>query len=136
MYILCTRMIFATVLSPTIKIFHRHLGHNLYIFAVKVSPWFHRHFMTYHRHFTTKKPWPSWFRAKSRCAYCISSTLSVLFMEIWLTYRYGTAWVFGKCFFKLWSLELKKWSEFFPFFLVTVLPHTLNKRITVYNVDK
>ena len=27
-------------------------------------------------------------------------------------------------------------SEFFPFFLVTVLPHTLNKRITVYNIDK
>ena len=33
---LYTRMIFAAVLSPTIKIFHRHLGPNLYIFAVKV----------------------------------------------------------------------------------------------------
>jgi hypothetical protein len=32
------------VLSPAIKIFHRHLGPNLLIFAVKVSPWFHRHF--------------------------------------------------------------------------------------------
>jgi hypothetical protein len=29
---------FRHVLSPTIKIFHRHLGPNLYIFAVKVSP--------------------------------------------------------------------------------------------------
>jgi hypothetical protein len=28
-----TRMIFVAVLSPTIKIFHRHLGPNLYIFA-------------------------------------------------------------------------------------------------------
>jgi hypothetical protein len=28
-----TRMIFAAVLSPTIKIFHRHLGPNLYIFT-------------------------------------------------------------------------------------------------------
>jgi hypothetical protein len=36
-----TRMFFAVVLSPTIKIFHRHLGPNLYIFAVKVSPSFH-----------------------------------------------------------------------------------------------
>jgi hypothetical protein len=32
------------------------------------------------------------------------------------------AWYFfwklhGKCLFKLWRLELKKWSEFFPFFL-------------------
>ena len=35
---MCTRIIFATVLSPTIKIFHRHLGPNLYIFMVKVSP--------------------------------------------------------------------------------------------------
>ena len=35
-----TRMIFAAVLSPAIKIFHRHLGPNLYIFAVKFSPWF------------------------------------------------------------------------------------------------
>jgi len=33
-----TRMIFAAVLSPTIKIFHRHLGLNLYIFTLKVSP--------------------------------------------------------------------------------------------------
>jgi hypothetical protein len=66
---MCTRMIFATVLSPTIKIFHWHLGPNLYIFTVKVSPWFHPHFMTYHRHFTAKKLRPSWFRAKSRCAH-------------------------------------------------------------------
>jgi hypothetical protein len=29
-------LIFAVVLSPTIKIFHRHLGPNLYIFTVKV----------------------------------------------------------------------------------------------------
>ena len=36
-----TRMIFAAVLSPAIKIFHWHLGPNLLIFAVKVSPWFH-----------------------------------------------------------------------------------------------
>jgi hypothetical protein len=28
---MCTRMIFAAVLSPTINIFHRHLGPNLYI---------------------------------------------------------------------------------------------------------
>jgi len=41
---------------------------------------------------------------------------------------------FEKCLFKLF--ELKKISEFFPFFLVTVLPHTFNKRITVYNIDK
>jgi hypothetical protein len=33
-----TGMIFAAVLSLTIKIFHRHLGSNLYIFAVKASP--------------------------------------------------------------------------------------------------
>jgi hypothetical protein len=38
---------------------------------------------------------------------------------------------FGKCLFKLLRLELKKISEFFPFFLVTVLPYTLNKRITI-----
>jgi hypothetical protein len=31
-----TRMISAAVLSPAIKIFHRHLGPNLLIFAVKV----------------------------------------------------------------------------------------------------
>ena len=37
-----TRMNFAAVLSPAIKIFHRHLGPNLLIFAVKVSPTFHR----------------------------------------------------------------------------------------------
>ena len=36
-----TRMIFVAVLSPTIKIFPRHLGPNLYIFAVKFSPWFY-----------------------------------------------------------------------------------------------
>jgi len=45
-------MIFAAVLSPTIKIFHRHLGPNLYIFVVKVSPWFHRHFMEILWHIT------------------------------------------------------------------------------------
>jgi hypothetical protein len=67
---MCTLMIFATVLSPTIKIFHRLLGPNLYIFAVKVSPTFYGDFMTYHRHFTTKKHRPRWFRAKNCCAYC------------------------------------------------------------------
>ena len=66
-----TRMIFAAVLSSTIKIFHRYLGPNLYICAVKVSAWFHRHFTEILWHFTAKKHWPSWFRAKSRCAYCI-----------------------------------------------------------------
>ena len=68
---MCTRMIFAAVLSPTIKIFHRYLGPNLYICTVKVSAWFHRHFTEILWHFTAKKHWPSWFRAKSRCAYCI-----------------------------------------------------------------
>jgi hypothetical protein len=53
-----TRMIFAAVLSPTIKIFHRHLGPNLLIFVVKVSPTFYGDFMTYHRHFTAKKHRP------------------------------------------------------------------------------
>ena len=38
-------LIFAAVLSPTIQIFHRHLGPNLYIFAMKVSPYIHRHLM-------------------------------------------------------------------------------------------
>ena len=54
-----TRMIFAAVLSPAIKIFHRHLGPNLLIFAVRVSSTFYGDFMTYHRHFTAKKhrPW-------------------------------------------------------------------------------
>jgi hypothetical protein len=41
------------------------------IFAVKVSATFYENFMTYHCHFTAKKHRPSWFRAKSRCAYCI-----------------------------------------------------------------
>jgi hypothetical protein len=66
-----TRIILVAVLSPTIKIFHRHLGPNLYISAVKFSQWFHRHFMTYHRHFTTKKHRPRWFLAKMRCACCM-----------------------------------------------------------------
>jgi hypothetical protein len=66
-----TRMIFAAVLSPAIKIFHRHLGPNLLIFAVKVSPTFYGDFMTYHRHFTAKKHRPWWFLAKTRCACCI-----------------------------------------------------------------
>ena len=47
-----TRMIFAAVSSPAIKIFHRHLGPNLLIFAVKVSPWFHRHFTVILWHIT------------------------------------------------------------------------------------
>ena len=51
-----TRMIFTAVLSPTIKIFHRHLGPNLSIFAVKVSPWFHRHFMVILWHITDISP--------------------------------------------------------------------------------
>ena len=52
-----TRMIFAAVymLSPTIKIFHRHLGPNMYIFAVKVSPTLYGDFMTFHREKT-----PTW----------------------------------------------------------------------------
>ena len=53
-----TRMIFAAVLSPTIKIFHRHLGPNLKIFAVKVSPTFYGDFMTsptFHREKTPTK---------------------------------------------------------------------------------
>jgi hypothetical protein len=52
---MCTRMNFAAVFSPTIKIFHRHLVPNLYIFAMKISPTFSGDFMTYHRHFTAKK---------------------------------------------------------------------------------
>jgi hypothetical protein len=67
-----TRMIFATVLSPAIKIFHRHLGPNLLIFAVKVSPWFHQHFTVILWHITAKKHRPRWFLAKTRCACCIS----------------------------------------------------------------
>ena len=51
-----TRMIFAAVLSPAIKIFHRHLGPNLLIFAVKVSPWFHRHFTVILWHITDISP--------------------------------------------------------------------------------
>ena len=47
-----TRIIFVAVLSPTIKIFHSHLGPNLYfrseIFTV-ISPTFYDDFMTYHR---------------------------------------------------------------------------------------
>jgi hypothetical protein len=39
-------------LSPAIKIFHRHLGPNLLIFTVKVSPWFHRHFTVILWHIT------------------------------------------------------------------------------------
>jgi hypothetical protein len=50
-------MIFAAVLSPAIKIFHRHLGPNLLIFAVKVSPWFHRHFTVILWHITDISPW-------------------------------------------------------------------------------
>ena len=49
-------MNFAAVLSPTIKIFHRHLGPNLYIFAVKVSLWFHRHFTEILWHITAISP--------------------------------------------------------------------------------
>jgi hypothetical protein len=44
------------VVSPTIKIFHRHLGPNLLIFAVKVSPWFHRHFTVILWHITDISP--------------------------------------------------------------------------------
>ena len=51
-----TRMIFAAVLSPAIKIFHRHLGPNLLIFAVKVSLWFHRHFTVILWHITDISP--------------------------------------------------------------------------------
>ena len=50
-----TRMIFAAVLSPAIKIFHRHLGPNLLILAVKVSPTFYGDFMTFHREKTQTK---------------------------------------------------------------------------------
>jgi hypothetical protein len=51
-----TRMIFAAVLSPAIKIFHQHLGPNLLIFAVKVSPWFHQHFTVILWHITDISP--------------------------------------------------------------------------------
>jgi hypothetical protein len=44
---------------------------------------------------------------------------------------YGTAWVSENVFSNCEDLKLEKLSEFFPFFLVTVLPHTLNKGITV-----
>jgi hypothetical protein len=46
---------------------------------------------------------------------------------------YGTAWVSENVFSNFEDLELKKLSIFF---LVSVLPHTFNKRITVYNIDK
>ena len=49
-------MNFAAVLSPTIKIFHQHLGPNLYIFAVKVSLWFHWHFTEILWHITAISP--------------------------------------------------------------------------------
>ena len=67
-----THMIFAAVLSPAIKTFHRHLGPNLLIFAVKVSLWFHRHFTVILWHITAKKHRPRWFLAKTRCACCMS----------------------------------------------------------------
>ena len=51
-----TRIIFVAVLSPTIKIFHRHLGPSLYIFAVKFSPWFHWHFTVILWHITDISP--------------------------------------------------------------------------------
>ena len=51
-----TRIILVAVWSPTIKIFHRHLGPNLYIFAVKFSPWFHRHFTVILWHITDISP--------------------------------------------------------------------------------
>ena len=35
--------------TQAIKIFQRHLGPNLLIFAVKVSPTFYGDFMTFHR---------------------------------------------------------------------------------------
>ena len=60
-----TRMIFTAVLSPAIKIFHRHLGPNLLIFAVKVSPTFYRDFMTsptFYRDFMTS---PTFHREKT-----------------------------------------------------------------------
>ena len=44
---MCTRMIFAAVLSPTIKIFHRHLGPNLYIFTT-ISPTFYDISLPFH----------------------------------------------------------------------------------------
>ena len=66
-----TCMIFAAGLSSTIKIFHRYLGPNLYIFRCKsftvISPTFYRDFMTCHCHFTAKKHWPRWFPAKNLC---------------------------------------------------------------------
>ena len=52
-----TRLIFAVVLLPTIKIFNRNLGPNLYIFVVKVPPWFHRHFTEILWHITAISPW-------------------------------------------------------------------------------
>jgi len=65
-----TCITFVAVLSPTIKIFPRHLGPNLYIFAVKFSPWFHWHFTVILWHITAKKHRPRWFLAKTCCACC------------------------------------------------------------------
>ena len=48
----------------------------------------------------------------------------------------GIAWVSENVYSNFEVLSFKKLLEFFPFFLVTILPHTLNKRITVSNVDK
>jgi hypothetical protein len=41
---------------PAWHTFHRHLGPNLLIFAVKVSPWFHRHFTVLLWHITDISP--------------------------------------------------------------------------------
>jgi hypothetical protein len=49
----------------------------------------------------------------------------VLFMQIWLTY--GTTWVSENIFSNFEDLNNFVLSEFFLFFLVTILPHTLNK---------
>ena len=47
-----------------------------------------------------------------------------------------TIQVISKILYFKYVLELKILSEFLTFFLVTVLPHTLNKGITVYDIEK
>ena len=67
--------------SPTIRIFHRHLGPNWYIFAVKVSPTFYGDFMTYHCHFNAKKHRPKWFRVKNLCIMYIRTSWYYVYID-------------------------------------------------------
>jgi len=48
-----------------------------------ISQTFYEDFMTYHRHFTAKKHWPRWFRAKNRCAYCMYQVWSKSIEGCW-----------------------------------------------------